>query len=167
MPEVLNGVATFLCCVTPIWRWHFCFIKLLLVDSFGLRLYHRHCSSAPLTFPQGNPHVGKGTKTHCIELFQFGVASKVFVEDAQLPYPCHERPLLKSSRTYQDCIYILFGTCFLSLFHLRLVTMNKIYWNAPCCRGSKNIFWIEAAAFNGRGTVIPSETSFICGIANV
>ena len=40
MPEVLNGVAISFCCVTPIWRWHFCFIKLLLVDSFGLRLYH-------------------------------------------------------------------------------------------------------------------------------
>ena len=39
IPEVLNGVDEFLHCVTPIWRWHFCFIKLLLVDSFGLRLY--------------------------------------------------------------------------------------------------------------------------------
>ena len=39
MPKVLNGVATFLCCVIPIWSWYFCFIKQLLVDSFGLRLY--------------------------------------------------------------------------------------------------------------------------------
>ena len=39
MSKVLNGIAAFLYCVTPIWSWHFCFKKQLLLDSFGLRLY--------------------------------------------------------------------------------------------------------------------------------
>ena len=36
--RVLNDVASFLSYVTPIWRWHFYFIKQFLVGSFGLRL---------------------------------------------------------------------------------------------------------------------------------
>ena len=39
MPEVLNGVAAFLYFTIPIWSWHFCFIKQLLVDGFGLILH--------------------------------------------------------------------------------------------------------------------------------
>ena len=35
----LNGVATFLYCVIPLWRWHFCFIKQHLFQSFSLRLW--------------------------------------------------------------------------------------------------------------------------------
>ena len=47
MAEVLNGMVTFLCCVTLTRRWHFCFIKQLLVESFGLRLYKTK-KNAPL-----------------------------------------------------------------------------------------------------------------------
>ena len=33
MPLVLNGVAAFLSCPTPIWIWHFCFINRALLQQ--------------------------------------------------------------------------------------------------------------------------------------
>ena len=118
------GCILMLC--TSIWRWHFCFIKQHLVQSFGLRLYYLKWE---LQVP---PLIGP-TRTKKIHIYQFQYTTwSGFVYDSLNKYniftSCHVVKIccpFSSSKVVSLDVHITFRGTKDSIQHFELSSIKS------------------------------------------
>ena len=111
---MLKGVATFLYFAISIWSWHFCFIKQLLVDSFGLRLYY---------FGLRNYHVIQN-----MHLFLWNQYSKkIVLKHTYFVYNFKTSIFIKDAR--KESSITSFYLCITYILPLGFIILNKSFQN--------------------------------------